>query len=305
MFYSCQLLSLRQTGIAVLCALALAGCVLPGSAEVVESELRQKELVEEELTAQLAQAQEELKVARNDAAGLRAQLSENRQVALSPEQADVFYRAEAIKFNMLLTSGQDRDGQPGDDALSVMLMPVDGHGELVKLAGDVEMELFDMTLPADQQRLGTWKFNIGEVREHWYKGVLAAGYLFQVDWQSAPVSPDLMLHARMTVPDGRQFDTTTQVKVAAMAKPTEISQVSHAAPRRLGPQKAGSKNSGARVVPTAGTARVRSPAASASPTQSPPDVPAPRIRPSPAPGHAEIPLQTSDNYTDDTIPRVR
>ncbi len=39
------------------------------------------------------------------------------------EQADVFYRAEAIKFNMLLTSGQDRDGKPGDDALSVMLMP--------------------------------------------------------------------------------------------------------------------------------------------------------------------------------------
>ncbi len=156
-----------------------------------------------------------------------------------------------------------------------------------------------MTLPADQQRLGTWKFNNGEVREQWYKGVLAAGYLFQVDWQSAPASPDLTLHARMSVPDGRQFDTTTQVKVAAMAKPTGISQVSHTAPRRLGPQKAASKNSAGRVTPAAGTAKVRSSTLLASPTQPPPDVPAPRIRPTPAPGHAEIPLQTSDNYTDD------
>lgn len=291
---------------AALCALALAGCALPGNVEVVEAELRRKELVEEDLTAQLTQAKEELRVAQSDAAALRAQLTENRQVALTPEQADVFYRAEALKFNMLLTSGQDRDGKPGDDALSVLLMPVDAHGDLVKLAGDVEMELFDMTLPADQQRLGTWKFTIDEVREHWHKGFLAAGYLFQVDWQNVPVSPEVTLHARMIVPDGRQFDTTTQVKIAAAPGPSPIAQVSHTAPRGPAPKKASSQKTKGRVVPAAGTARVRSAGdatAPLGPPKIPPPVPPPKIRP--APGHAEPPLQTSDSYTEETIPRVR
>src|SRR5262249_60082751 len=107
----------------------------------------------------------------------------------------------------------DRNGLPGDDGLSVLLTPVDAHGDLVKLAGDIELDLFDMTRPAEEQRLGLWKFTLDEVRTHWHKGFLSAGYLFQVDWQTPPVSSELTLHARMTVADGRQFDATTQVKV--------------------------------------------------------------------------------------------
>src|SRR5579872_1241463 len=155
-----QPLSLRQAASGALCALSLAGCALRGNVDVLESELHKQELAQEQLADELAQARNELKIARSDAAALRTQLAEHHQVALSPEQADVLYRAEAIKFNMLLTSGQDRDKEPGDEGLSVLLTPVDAHGDLVKLAGEVVLELFDMTLAPDQQRLGEWKFTI-------------------------------------------------------------------------------------------------------------------------------------------------
>src|SRR5262245_2238302 len=300
------LLSLRRMAIPALCALGLAGCVSRGNVEILESELRTEERAREDLAEQLRQSHEELKIARTDAAALRTQLAERRQTAPTPGQADVFYRAEGIKFNMLLTGGQERDGQTGDDALSVMLMPVDVHGDLVKLAGDVELELFDMTLPSDQQRLGLWRFNLDEVREHWHKGFLAAGYLFQIDWQTPPVSPEVTQHTRMTVADGRQFDATTQLKVTpkgGAAPPLvpgaprgsrEFSAKRSSASRPVIRAGGTDENNDARpVLPEPGEAAVE------------PVPPGPVIRPGSRAGHATLPTKTSDTWTEATIPTLR
>jgi hypothetical protein len=287
----------------MLCALAATGCASRGDLDVLESQLRQEELTREEIVAQLNQAQNELKLARRESTALRKQLTEHRLTALPPEQADVFYRAEAIKFNMLMTSGQDRDGQPGDEGLSVLLTPVDTHGDLVKLAGEVELDLFDMTRPAGEQRLGEWKFTLDEVRESWHKGFLSAGYLFKVDWQTPPASSELTLHARMTVADGRQFDATTQVKVSpAGGRPPAIARDSSAVAPSLAPSSNSPVMRDRNVTPTAGRARVRSlnAAAQSAETESPP-----RIRPGTGAGHAPPPTQTSDRWTEETIPTLR
>ncbi len=295
---------LRSICTVLCCAVALAGCAHTGNTDALEAELREREEAQAELAAELARAREDLKVAQNDANALRAQLTENRQVAMTAEQADVFFRAESLKFNMLLTSGQDRDGKPGDDALSVLLMPVDAHGDLVKLAGEIEIDLFDMALPPDRQRLGNWKFSIDEVREHWHKGFLSAGYLFRIDWQTPPVSSELTLHARMTVSDGRQFDATTQVKVTPpLAAPSRIAQVSHTEPGRPDIKRKPVARAAIKPPVAAGKAKVR--LATPVSGNGPAPAPAPRIRPSAGPGHAEPPTQTSDKWNDETIPTLR
>ena len=301
-----QKLSLRAIATPVLCALWLAGCASRGNVEILEAELHHQEQSREQLAEQLRESQEDLKIARTDAAALRTQLADRRQTTLSPEQAEVFYRVEAIKFGTLLTSGQDRDGQPGDDALSVLLTPVDAHGDLVKLAGEIELELFDMTRSSDQQRLGEWKFPLDEVREHWHKGLMSAGYLFQVDWQNPPASPELTLHARMTVADGRQFDATTQVRVAlppgASAPLVKASRAPSGDPSL---QRASGTRPSSRPGDVSGRVTVRraSTASSQDPTQS--AAPPPVIRPAAKAGHADAPTHTSDNWTDATIPRLR
>ena len=296
----------------VLCALGLAGCASRGNVEILEAELRQEEHAREQLAEHLRQSQEELKIARTDAAALRAQLADRRQTALSPEQADVLYRAEAIKFGMLLTSGQDRDGQPGDDALSVLITPVDVHGDLVKLAGDVELELFDMTRSPERQRLGRWRYPVEEVREHWHKGFMSAGYLFQVEWETPPTSPELTLHARLTAGDGRQFDATTQVKVAPPASvPPPLVQASRSPTRDPALQRASATRPARPSGNVPGKATVRRTTSDDSRQGAPPATPAqvtappPVIRPAAKPGHADPPTRTSDNWTDSTIPRLR
>lgn len=274
-----------------LAASLAAGCAVRGNVDMLESELRRQEAVQEDLTDQIKVAREELRVARTDADSLRAQLAGRGGAALVAEQADVLYRAEALQFGALLSGGFNRDGLPGDEGISALLLPVDSGGDLVKLAGTVELELFDMSLDADRQRLGRWQFSAEEVREHWHKGFMSAGYLFRLDWQQPPASSELTVHARLTAPDGRQFDATKQVKVVPPGTNPDAPQVASKTGR---PQRAA-----APVAPASFEAH--KPARQELPK---PDA-LPRVDAPAAdrPGHA--PIRTSDKWTGDTIPTLR
>jgi hypothetical protein len=270
--------------------LVLGGCLTRGNVDLLESELRRQELAQQELNEQLRGARDELRIARADADSLRTQLAGRGQSTLVAEQAAVLYKAEALKFNMLLTSGLDRDGQPGDEGLSVLVLPVDANGDLIKLVGTVELELLDLTREEGNKRLGNWRFSTDEVREHWHHGFLSAGYLFKLDWQVVPVSPELTLHAKLTAPDGRAFDATTQVKVAPPGVPA-IPPVAQRAPTSRG-----------NVIPAGASLLDASPPKSHPARRSG----SPRINPGPAtPRAGHAPVETSDNWTDQTVPRLQ
>ena len=134
---------------------------------------------------------------------------------------------------------------------------------------------------------------------------MSAGYLFQVDWQRPPVSPVLTLHARMTVADGRQFDETTQVKVAPSGQlPPAIARDLNNEPGDWTAQTTAGALSDRRVSPAAGRATVRSTDLADDRRSGEPLLP-PRIRPSSGAGHAAPPTQTSDRWTEATIPTLR
>lgn len=268
-----------------------------GDADLLESELRRQELMQQELTEQLQTTREELRVVRADADELRSRLASRGQVPLASEQAEVLYKAQGITFKSILTSGIDRDGQPGDDGISVLILPVDAHGDLVKLVGGIELELLDLAREGDQKRIGLWQFSVDEVRDHWHRGFLAAGYLFKLDWQTPPSSPELTLHGRMTAPDGRRFDSTMQLKVAlADARPT--APVAQARPTTTSRKP--------NIVPAA--ASVAQPAAPRPQRRgafATPKAPAPKAaapKPAEPPGQATL---ESDRWTEATIPYVR
>jgi hypothetical protein len=280
-----------------LAAFMPAGCAMRGDVELLESELRRQEQTQQELTEQLQSTREELRVARTDAGNLRTQLAQRGESTLVSEQAETLYKTEALKFNAMLTTGFDRDGQPGDEGISVLLMPVDSQGDLVKLAGAFELELVDLNRSGNDQRVGRWEFSDEESREHWHRGFLSAGYLFRLDWQNVPSSPELTLHAKLTAPDGRKFDATTQIKVtppgSAAAPPTLQAQTEKPRPK-------------SKVAPAAFS--------SDDVLEPPPDHPParrakPRMRTraasKPAAPDESAPIKTSDKWTDETIPYLR
>lgn len=224
---------LRQTWMSALLALAGVGCASTGNVDTLESQLRQQEDQITALQGQVTGLDRELRVAREEAGMLRAQLQSEGKRTLVSEQAEILSRAETIKFSPMLTSGVDLDSQPGDDAISVLLMPLDGDGDLVKLSGAVELELFDLSRPRAEQLIGEWKFSVDEARALWHRGFMSAGYLFHLNWQRPPQSRELTLHGRLVAPDGRQFNATQplKVKLAVAASPPTIIPAKHEAQR--------------------------------------------------------------------------
>lgn len=196
----------------LLCGLA-AGCALRGDTSGLEQELRVHEDRILSLEQQLRDAQDDLAVARREADHLRSQAAAAGEMVLTAEQGDVLFRAEGLRINTLLTGGLDEDDRPGDEVLSVVLEPFDAEGSTLKLPGDVTIELLDPAAEGDARNVGTWTYTADETRDAWHAGLLVVGFKFRLPWQTPPTHETLVLHARLTTPDGRTFDATETVKI--------------------------------------------------------------------------------------------
>jgi uncharacterized coiled-coil protein SlyX len=197
-------------------AAILSGCAAHGDIELLEKQLRLQEDTIQQLNHHLTEARTDLEVARGEAHVLRSQLHRRAESpAILPEQAETLYRVEGVRFNKLFTSGLDADGVPGDEALAVLIQPHDGDGELIKVPARIELQAVDLSQPPDSQLIGSWRFSAEESRQIWHRGFIGSGFLLHLPWQRPPLSTELTLHARITTPDGRAFNTTQQIKVHA------------------------------------------------------------------------------------------
>ena len=199
-------------GMSALLLAGVLGCSSSGDISLLEAELRQKETMIAELDAQVVQVRQELAASQVEMNSLREQMA-GTNAGLVAEQAATLAKAETIAFHRLLTSGLNQDDLPGDERMSVLLTPLDAQGDLIKLPGRIELTLYDHSLPEDQQKIGHWAFSADEATDAWHKGFTASGFLFELPWQTPPKADKLTLHGRLTAPDGRQFDTTSQIAV--------------------------------------------------------------------------------------------
>ncbi len=198
----------------LLIAATLAGCASGGDVDLLESELRRTEDAIARLQYQLSTAEEDLRVARAETDMLQTQLAQRgRPASLLPEQSNVLFRVQDVKLHQYMSGGLDQDGQPGDEALALLVMPQDRHGELLKVPGGVQIDLFDMSLPPDSQKIGHWEFDAADTRAKWHAGIFGSGIMLELPWKALPRSNQLTVHAKLATADGREFHTTEQVRV--------------------------------------------------------------------------------------------
>ena len=153
-----------------------------------------------------------MQAARRESADLRTQLADGTRTA-RVEQVSALGQVEGIELNRYLTGGLDRDGIPGDELLSVLIVPTDSQGNLVKAPGSVSLAVFDLSKPESQQRIGRWEFTPQKSDSLWVSGFLGSGYVIRVPWQELPQSANLLVHARLKTIDGRQFDTSQSIHI--------------------------------------------------------------------------------------------
>jgi outer membrane murein-binding lipoprotein Lpp len=216
--------------------LVAVGCASTGQLDLLESRLRRQEDAANQLQTQLTESQSQLQAARREATDLRTQLADGKRIAHA-EQVSALGAVEGISLNKYLTGGLDRDGVPGDEMFSAVVVPADADGNLVKAPGSVILTVLDLSKPESQQQVGHWEFAAKESETLWHSGFLGSGYVIRVPWQKSPESPSLLVHARLKTIDGRQFDTSQSIRInpppaTAQAATQPTPPPDDAAPRR-------------------------------------------------------------------------
>jgi len=200
----------------------LVGCSVRNNADLLEARLRHQEDELRRLQSRLEEKEAELAEARRETQLLRSKLQQ-KDSSLGADQITLLAQVERLKINTLLTGGVDRDGQPGDEALSVFLAPQDRQGDVLKVPGTLRLTLYDLG-QADREKIGSWTFSPEQMRQHWHRGVLGTGYQFELSWQKPPKSEELVLHAELTTVDNRRFQATTPIRIALSPVQTAVNK---------------------------------------------------------------------------------
>lgn len=153
-------------------AVLLPGCRV-GSERTHPLEMKVRDLEREkvELTEQLEQC-------RMGTEQLKAQV--RALSALPEENRENFYALRSVKITGL-TNFYDKDEDGVREALVVYVKPIDQTGDIIKVAGTVHVQLWDLNEPSDQALLGEWQVQPAELQKLWFDTLVSASYRLVFD----------------------------------------------------------------------------------------------------------------------------
>ncbi|MBI5865268.1 MAG: hypothetical protein HZB38_12310 [Planctomycetes bacterium] len=146
-----------------------------------------------DLRREISRLQEELKKKDGDLAAQFSTISElNKQLlaarSIKPEDLDKLFYPEKLTFDSL-TGGENYDGKPGDDGVTVYIRPIDRDGDVVKVAGDIRIELFDLSRATDNL-IGRYDIPLDAARKLWYGKIGTYHYTVKCPWLHGPPPGD-------------------------------------------------------------------------------------------------------------------
>ncbi len=162
-------------------------------------------------------------LARRDATieGLQTQV--NNLLDLGPGRLDHLFVTHKIEL-VRLTGGADYDGKPGDDGVTVYLRPLDAQGDPIKAAGEIRIQLFDLSREGQPREIGLYVVNDpGQLRASWQSGLLTNHYTIRCGWQPGVGPPESReVTVRAVFRDwltGREFTAQKRVLVSLVDAP--------------------------------------------------------------------------------------
>lgn len=183
----------------------ITGCHFGGD-ELLESQLRAQDDHITSLESQLAEQRTTSRTFQEEARLLRAQLDQTDSVPLS-EQIAVGYAVQELQFQSMLTGVLD------DNRVHVVVRPTDEDGDIVKLPGQLQLQLVDLSAPDDERTIGKWVWSSDEASELWSSAALGTGFVVDLPVSNLPSGRKLTLLARFRPGDGRKFDALHELTV--------------------------------------------------------------------------------------------
>jgi len=133
----------------------------------------------EKLTQEKTQLQSQVEQSKSE----NEQLMQQIQVLSGlPEgvKAENIYSVHGIKLTRY-TNFYDKDKDGKKEMLIVYIQPIDQEGDIIKAAGDVDVQLLDLNKADGPARLGQWHVTAEQLREIWFKTLLTVYYRLKLD----------------------------------------------------------------------------------------------------------------------------
>lgn len=120
----------------------------------------------------------------------------------------------SVTLNLAETHGLDADGQPGHEALSVVVEPRNTAGEIVPSPAEISIVVLDPAQQGAAARVARWNFSPDEAQEHVRADGPAPGLHFELAWpERVPSNKSLMLFVRYTLANREQFVIDQQIEI--------------------------------------------------------------------------------------------
>lgn len=159
---------------------ALAGCLLTFVAGCENG--NRKSPLEEQINT-LSQENKRLLRQINDSEAQNKQLTKQIQVLSGlPDEvkAENLYRLRQIKITGY-TNLYDKDKDGKKEKLIVYIQPIDEQGDIMKAAGTVDVQLWDLNTKDSEALLGQWHTSPGELKKLWFATFITINYRLTFD----------------------------------------------------------------------------------------------------------------------------
>jgi len=118
-----------------------------------------------------------------------------------PEQVrlETLYNLQKVKISRY-TNLYDKDRDGRYETLIVYLQPMDENGDVVKAAGAVDVQLWDLNKQQGQALLGQWHVEPGELKKLWFATLITINYrlTFDVAGKIEGAEEDLVVKVNFT-----------------------------------------------------------------------------------------------------------
>jgi cell division protein FtsB len=95
-------------------------------------------------------------------------------------KAENIYSVHGIKLTRY-TNFYDKDKDSKKETLIVYIQPIDQEGDIIKAAGDVDVQLLDLNKKDGPALLGQWRITAQQLKELWFKTLLTVNYRLTFD----------------------------------------------------------------------------------------------------------------------------
>lgn len=158
--------------ITALASLLLAGCGI-GSArkDPLEIKVQKIEMEKADLTRQLEQGKAEI---------VRLVEQIKALSAVGPDKRIDLYRLTDVRITRY-SNFYDKNNDGLREKLIVYMQPIDPDGDVVKAAGTVHVQLWNLNNPDGQALLGQWQIDPNELRKMWFSTLISSSYRLVFD----------------------------------------------------------------------------------------------------------------------------